>query len=31
MGAADNEEKAELVHRSYDYGNLSYSVWQFGK
>lgn len=31
MGAADNEKKASLLHRSYRYGNLSHSVWQFGK
>jgi 4,5-DOPA dioxygenase extradiol len=30
MGAADDEQKATLVHRSYRYGNLSHSVWQFG-
>lgn len=30
MGAADNEQKATLLHRSYRYGNLSHSVWQFG-
>lgn len=30
MGAADNERKASLLHRSYRYGNLSHSVWQFG-
>lgn len=30
MGAADNEKKAKLLHRSYQYGNLSHSVWQFG-
>jgi len=30
MGAADGQQKAELVHRSYRYGNLSHSVWQFG-
>jgi 4,5-DOPA dioxygenase extradiol len=29
MGAADNGQKATLVHRSYRYGNLSHSVWQF--
>ncbi|WML58929.1 class III extradiol ring-cleavage dioxygenase [Neobacillus sp. PS2-9] len=29
MGAADNGEKAELLHRSYRYGSLSHSVWQF--
>ncbi|MEH6945219.1 DODA-type extradiol aromatic ring-opening family dioxygenase [Bacillus sp. JJ722] len=30
MGAADDEQKATLLHRSYRYGNLSHSVWQFG-
>ncbi|VEF49886.1 extradiol ring-cleavage dioxygenase class III protein subunit B [Bacillus freudenreichii] len=30
MGAADDHQKAALVHRSYRYGNLSHSVWQFG-
>lgn len=30
MGAADDQQKAELIHRSYRYGNLSHSVWQFG-
>lgn len=30
MGAADNQRKATLLHRSYRYGNLSHSVWQFG-
>ncbi|MEH7108949.1 MULTISPECIES: DODA-type extradiol aromatic ring-opening family dioxygenase [Bacillaceae] len=30
MGAADNEHKATLLHRSFRYGNLSHSVWQFG-
>ncbi|MBP3040083.1 dioxygenase [Bacillaceae bacterium Marseille-Q3522] len=30
MGAADNGQKATLMHRSYRYGNLSHSVWQFG-
>ncbi|WP_053366325.1 DODA-type extradiol aromatic ring-opening family dioxygenase [Bacillus sp. FJAT-27245] len=30
MGAADNDPKADLLHRSYRYGNLSHSVWQFG-
>jgi 4,5-DOPA dioxygenase extradiol len=30
MGAADDGQKATLVHRSYRYGNLSHSVWQFG-
>ncbi len=30
MGAADDEQSATLLHRSYRYGNLSHSVWQFG-
>lgn len=30
MGAADDQRKATLLHRSYRYGNLSHSVWQFG-
>ncbi|MGJ9383574.1 dioxygenase family protein [Salipaludibacillus sp. CF4.18] len=30
MGAADDEKSAKLLHRSYRYGNLSHSVWQFG-
>lgn len=30
MGAADNQQKATLLHQSYRYGNLSHSVWQFG-
>lgn len=30
MGAADDNRKATLLHRSYRYGNLSHSVWQFG-
>ncbi|KAA0548776.1 dioxygenase [Bacillus sp. BGMRC 2118] len=30
MGAADQSKKASLLHRSYRYGNLSHSVWQFG-
>lgn len=30
MGAADNHRQAKLLHRSYRYGNLSHSVWQFG-
>lgn len=29
MGAADQGKKAELLHRSYRYGSLSHSVWQF--
>jgi 4,5-DOPA dioxygenase extradiol len=31
MGAADDEKTAKLLHRSYRYGNLSHSVWQFGE
>lgn len=31
MGAADHEKTAQLLHRSYRYGNLSHSVWQFGE
>ncbi|WP_100399184.1 DODA-type extradiol aromatic ring-opening family dioxygenase [Bacillus sp. FJAT-44742] len=30
MGAADDEQSATLLHRSYRYGNLSHTVWQFG-
>ncbi len=30
MGAADDNRKAALVHRSYQYGSLSLSCWQFG-
>lgn len=30
MGAGDREKKAKLIHRSYRYGNLSHSIWQFG-
>jgi 4,5-DOPA dioxygenase extradiol len=30
MGAADDQRNATLLHRSYRYGNLSHSVWQFG-
>ncbi|MCY0877152.1 MAG: class III extradiol ring-cleavage dioxygenase [Firmicutes bacterium] len=30
MGAADHEQKATLLHRSYQFGNLSHTVWQFG-
>ncbi|MEH7343167.1 class III extradiol ring-cleavage dioxygenase [Bacillus sp. JJ1532] len=30
MGAADDQKTAKLLHRSYRYGNLSHSVWQFG-
>jgi len=29
MGAADLTKQAQLLYRSYIYGNLSYSVWQF--
>jgi len=29
MGAADDNKKAKLLHRSFRYGNLSHSVWQF--
>jgi 4,5-DOPA dioxygenase extradiol len=31
MGAADHDKSAKLLHRSYRYGNLSHSVWQFGE
>jgi 4,5-DOPA dioxygenase extradiol len=31
MGAADQEKSAKLLHRSYQYGNLSHSVWLFGE
>lgn len=31
MGAADQEKSAKLLHRSYRYGNLSHTVWQFGE
>lgn len=31
MGAADNQSCAKLLHRSFRYGNLSHSVWQFGE
>lgn len=31
MGAADDEKNARLLHRSYRYGNLSHSIWQFGE
>jgi 4,5-DOPA dioxygenase extradiol len=31
MGAADDNKRATLLHRSYRYGNLSHSVWQFGE
>jgi 4,5-DOPA dioxygenase extradiol len=30
MGAADDVKQAKLLTRSYRYGNLSHSVWQFG-
>ncbi|WHY85660.1 class III extradiol ring-cleavage dioxygenase [Neobacillus novalis] len=30
MGAADDSRNATLLHRSFRYGNLSHSVWQFG-
>ncbi|GMA60069.1 dioxygenase [Alicyclobacillus fastidiosus] len=30
MGAADDVRTATLLHRSYRYGSLSHSVWQFG-
>ncbi|MDR7236761.1 dioxygenase family protein [Neobacillus drentensis] len=30
LGAADDSRKAALLHRSFRYGNLSHSVWQFG-
>lgn len=30
MGAADDVKKATLLHRSFRYGNLAHSVWQFG-
>jgi 4,5-DOPA dioxygenase extradiol len=29
MGAGDNQRKATLLHRSYQYGTLSLSCWQF--
>jgi 4,5-DOPA dioxygenase extradiol len=29
MGTGDGNRKAELLHRSYQYGNLSLSCWQF--
>jgi 4,5-DOPA dioxygenase extradiol len=31
LGAADNQKTAKLLHRSYRYGNLSHSIWQFGE
>ncbi|QQE78299.1 dioxygenase [Alicyclobacillus sp. SO9] len=30
MGAADASRTAKLLHRSYQYGSLSQTVWQFG-
>ncbi|MBU8906609.1 DODA-type extradiol aromatic ring-opening family dioxygenase [Desertibacillus haloalkaliphilus] len=30
MGAASDEQKASLLHRSFRYRNLSHSVWRFG-
>ena len=30
MGAGDDVKQAKLLHRSYRYGNLSHSIWQFG-
>ncbi|HET7628196.1 MAG TPA: class III extradiol ring-cleavage dioxygenase [Bacillales bacterium] len=30
IGASHTDRKAQLLHRSYRYGNLSQSVWQFG-
>ena len=30
MGAADDARRATLLHRSYRYGSLSHSIWQFG-
>jgi 4,5-DOPA dioxygenase extradiol len=30
MGAADDSQKAKLLHQSYQYANLSHTVWQFG-
>ncbi len=30
MGAANDQRRSKLLHRSYQYGNLSQSVWQFG-
>lgn len=29
MGAGDSNRQAELLHRSYQYGNLSLSCWEF--
>jgi len=31
MGASDDSRKAELLHRNYQFGNLSHSVWRFGE
>jgi 4,5-DOPA dioxygenase extradiol len=31
MGAADDQRVVKQLHRSYDYGNLSHAVWQFGE
>lgn len=31
MGAADDQPGARELHRSYQYGNLSHVVWQFGE
>ncbi|HWI65139.1 MAG TPA: class III extradiol ring-cleavage dioxygenase [Symbiobacteriaceae bacterium] len=30
MGAADDQRSCKELHRSYQYGNLSHVVWQFG-
>jgi 4,5-DOPA dioxygenase extradiol len=30
MGAADDDRTAKELHRSYEFGNLSYVAWQFG-
>lgn len=30
MGAADDAKSARLLHRSYRYGSLSHTLWQFG-
>ncbi|WP_102349055.1 dioxygenase family protein [Bacillus sp. Marseille-P3661] len=30
MGAADDKKTAKLLHRSFRYGSLSHSVWEFG-
>ncbi|MNI74435.1 Catalytic LigB subunit of aromatic ring-opening dioxygenase [compost metagenome] len=29
MGAGDKGKEAKLLHRSYQYGNLSLSCWEF--